>query len=288
LAGRISYCGELLRGGDHDRFLTALFSSAATREPLFTLYAFNLEIARIRDHVKEPLLGEMRLQWWREGIAGIFSSQSCPDHPVLQALGEAIAVFDLPRQRFEIMLDARSADFSSQPHATLDALETYADAVSAGLMRLAALLLERARPGDGFPIHIQDAAFHHAGAGYMLAGLLRSIAFHGARGQICLPADVMRVEGVSPDMLLAGKMRPEIGRMIERLSGRAEMHIQRARHLLPRIPRDILPVFLPVTLAELYLKALRLCRHDPFQPPSPIPVHRKQLRLFRAWLGRRF
>lgn len=286
MSGQLSYCGGLLRGGDPDRFLSALFAPAAAREPLFALYAFNLEAARIRDHVKEPLLGEMRLQWWRDGIAGIYAGQPPPNHPVLLALGKAIAAFDLPRQRFEIMLDARSADFSSQPHGTLDALEIYADAVPAGLMRLASILLERSGAGDYPPI--QDAAFHHAGIGCALSGILRSIAFHAARGQIFLPGDVMLAEDVSPDMLLAGKMRPEIGRLMESLGGRAGMHIRRARDLLPRPPREILPVFLLVTLAELYLKALHSGRYDPFRPSPPIPVHRKQMRLFRAWLGRRF
>lgn len=285
MARQLSYCGGLLRGGDPDRFLTSLFAPAATREPLFALYTFNLEIARIRQQVKEPLLGEMRLQWWREGIAGVYAAQITPSHPVLQALGNVITAFDLPAQRFEAMLDARSADFSSQPPATLEALETYADAVSGGLMRLAAFVLARSGAGQGPPI--QDAAFFHAGAGCMLAGTLRSIAFHAARGQISLPADVMREEEVTSDMILAGKMRPEIGRLTERLGERAGMHIRRAREMLPRPARDILPVFLPVTLAEFYLKGLRQGRHDPFRTP-PAPVHRKQMRLFRAWLGRRF
>lgn len=286
MARQLSYCGGLLRGGDPDRFLTSLFAPAAARESLFALYAFNLEIARIRQQVKEPLLGEMRLQWWREGIAGVYAVQRTPSHPVLQALGKVIAAFDLPAQRFEAMLDARSADFSRQPPATLDALETYADAVSGGLMRLAALLLARSGAGQGPPI--QDAAFFHAGAGCMLAGTLRSIAFHAARGQIFLPADVMRAEGVTSDMILAGKMRPEIGRLTERLGKRAGMHLLRARDLLPRPSRDILPVFLPVTLAELYLRQLRLPGYHPFHPPAAIPGYRKQLRMFRAWLGRRF
>ena len=57
---------------DNDRFLTALFAAAAEREALFALYAFNIEIAKTRETVSEPLIGQMRLQWWRDAIDEIF------------------------------------------------------------------------------------------------------------------------------------------------------------------------------------------------------------------------
>ena len=61
-----SYCAAQVRAYDHDRYLTALFAAEAGRDALMTLYAFNLEIAKTRETVSEPILGQMRLQWWRE------------------------------------------------------------------------------------------------------------------------------------------------------------------------------------------------------------------------------
>jgi phytoene synthase len=61
----LSAVAELVRRHDRDRYMTALFAPAARREALFALYAFNYEIARVREAVTQPTLGQIRLQWWR-------------------------------------------------------------------------------------------------------------------------------------------------------------------------------------------------------------------------------
>ena len=71
--GESAYCAELVRQQDSDRYLTALFAAAALRADLFALYAFNVEVARGREAVSEPMLGHIRLQWWRDAIAECFS-----------------------------------------------------------------------------------------------------------------------------------------------------------------------------------------------------------------------
>ena len=65
-----SHCEQLVREADKDRFLATLFAPAAQRPALFALYAFNAEIARVRDIAREPMPGEIRLQWWREVVEG--------------------------------------------------------------------------------------------------------------------------------------------------------------------------------------------------------------------------
>jgi phytoene synthase len=64
------HCEALVRAADKDRFLSALFAPAHQRGPLFALYAFNAEIASVRDRAREPMPGEIRLQWWRDVING--------------------------------------------------------------------------------------------------------------------------------------------------------------------------------------------------------------------------
>ena len=64
-----------MRHHDRDRFQTALFAPAERREALFALYAFNYEIARVREAVREPMLGQIRLQWWREAIAAAYAGE---------------------------------------------------------------------------------------------------------------------------------------------------------------------------------------------------------------------
>ena len=65
-----AYCAELVRTADRDRFLSSLFAPAEHRAALHALYAFNVEVARVREVAREPLPGEIRLQWWSEVVNG--------------------------------------------------------------------------------------------------------------------------------------------------------------------------------------------------------------------------
>ena len=68
----LSLCAQEVRRHDWDRYLFTLFAPADVREDLFTILAFNTEIARIPDMVSEPLLGQIRLQWWQDSINKIY------------------------------------------------------------------------------------------------------------------------------------------------------------------------------------------------------------------------
>ena len=85
----MSAAADALRAGDKDRFLATLFADASVREDIFALYAFNLEIARVREIVSEPMIGEIRLQWWRDVLAGTRDAEAAA-HPVAGALMQAV------------------------------------------------------------------------------------------------------------------------------------------------------------------------------------------------------
>jgi NADH dehydrogenase [ubiquinone] 1 alpha subcomplex assembly factor 6 len=278
VADQLSYCGELVRNGDHDRFLTALFAAGPAREHLFALYAFNLEIARIRDMVSEPLLGEIRLQWWREGIEAVYSGQGVRAHPVLQGLDVTIQQCGLPRMPFDILIDAHAGDFEMSPPVSMAAMESYADATSAGLMRLALGLT-----GGGVP----DATVRHAGLAWGLTGLLRTIGFYAAKRRTFLPADLMQAEGLSAEDVYAYRRSPALRRVILALAGQAQLHLDAVGRVLPRPSRQALPALLPVTLARAYLKQIARSDYDPFAVQAPIPAFRRQSRLIWAMARRR-
>src|SRR5690242_2632223 len=97
MTGGFAHCENLVRAGDKDRWLASLFAPADRRPPLHALYAFNLEVARVRELAREPMAGEIRLQWWREVIAGTRPGEAAA-HPVAAALLETIARFGLSRE----------------------------------------------------------------------------------------------------------------------------------------------------------------------------------------------
>src|SRR5438445_9502835 len=100
----------LVRQHDRDRYQTALFAPADRREALFALYAFNYEIARVRETVTQPMLGQIRLQWWREVLDAAYAGVPPRNHPVAVALTAAIREFGLTRELFDRLVDTRERD----------------------------------------------------------------------------------------------------------------------------------------------------------------------------------
>src|SRR5438552_2414075 len=125
---RLSPVAALVRRHDRDRFQTVLFAPAARREALFALYAFNYEIARVRERVSEPTLGRIRLEWWREIIAAAYADSPVRRHDVVEALTDAIRGHGPPtREHFDRLIDAREKDLDDEAPTSLAALEDYAE-----------------------------------------------------------------------------------------------------------------------------------------------------------------
>src|SRR5262249_22299643 len=131
--------------------------------------------ARIGASVREPMMGEIRLQWWRETLEGARAGKP-RTHDVARALAETFAEVDLPAALFDAMVDARAFDFLEGTFTDAESRDAYLDATSVNLMRLAARVLGG---GDRF----NDLA-REAGLAYGLAGLLRNQATGSARAML--------------------------------------------------------------------------------------------------------
>src|SRR5690348_13728410 len=103
----ISPLADSLRRYDRDRYLAALFVPADRRAAVIALYAFNHEIAKTREVVSEPLLGRIRLQWWREAIEEAYGGGGVRAHEVMTPLAAAIREHRLTREHLDAMIDAR-------------------------------------------------------------------------------------------------------------------------------------------------------------------------------------
>ena len=155
--------GDLIARVDPDRYVAALFAPREKRAGLMALYAFDHEVARIAAIVSEPMVGHIRLGWWREQVDAIYAGGAV-SAPLAKALAEAVRAHDLPRDIFEAYLDARALDFEEAPFEGEAALGRYAVAVSSGIMRLGALVLG----GGG------EAAAEQAGIAFACARLSMS------------------------------------------------------------------------------------------------------------------
>jgi phytoene synthase len=271
----LSYSAQQVRDGDNDRFLTALFAPGERRESLFALYAFNLEVARVAEAVSEPMMGHIRLQWWRDRIAEIYGGEAPKGADVAQALCRAVRAHNLPHDSFEALLDAREQDLSPEPPATLDDFEVYAEATSGELVSLALHAL-------GVAEESAHEAGQHLGMAWAIVGHLRAAAFHSRRGKLFLPADVL--EGEAAEDLRAGRSSPALVEAAQRLAELADEHLTAARDLAPQVPKVALPALLLGPLASAYLQRLGEQKFNLFSPQLELSKPRRQLLLaWAAW-----
>lgn len=271
------YCLNEVRRHDHDRYLTALFLPADRRAAALALYAFNLEIARTREIISEPLLGQIRLQWWRETIEGVFEGTP-REHPVLDALGAAIRTHELPRDRLEGLIDAREADLDDGPPSDLKALETYASDTSGALSALVMQTLAG-------PDETASAAARQVGTAWAIIGLARAVGFHAQTQRIYIPEELLSAYEVERRRLFDLKPSPGLNRAIEQMVERAASFLADARSMSPQIPKTARRGLLLASLADRHIEAIRKTEHDPFAIPAAkqAPV----LRLaWTAWCGK--
>lgn len=269
------HCADLVRAHDKDRFLAGLFAPEPARRHLYALYAFNVEVSRVRDLVSNPLPGEIRLQWWRDALVDR-ERGDVQAHPVASALLDTVGRFGLPVQALLNLLDARIFDLYDDPMPSLGDLEGYAGETASALIQVAALvLMDGADPGT------HDLA-GHAGVAQAITGLLRALPLHAARGQVYLPKDVLERHGASVEDIVARRATPGVLAALEELRETARRHLAEVRAGIGAVPPAAMPAFLPVALVEPYLARLSRPGHDPFKQIADIAAWRRPLILWRA------
>src|SRR5450631_1865865 len=134
------HCAALVREADRDRYLATLFAPAEHRDALHALYAFNVEIARVRDLAREPMPGEIRLQWWREVLSGEREGEAAA-HPVAAALREMLMRYRLSPLPLIALVDAHTFDLYDEPMASRAGIDDYATKTDAALFAVAGSVL---------------------------------------------------------------------------------------------------------------------------------------------------
>ena len=230
----------MVERGDPDRFAATMAAPPAARARLWPLYALNLEVARAPWVSKEPMIAEMRLQWWRDVVA----EPTAPAHEVAGPLQDVIREAGLPLAVLDRLIAARRWDVYKDAFADRAAFDAYLDDTGAGLMWLAALAL-----GAGPEVEGQVREFGRATA---LVQFLRAVPELEARGRMPLvdgrPAAVralavaalarvqgfsVRVAGPGQAALLAGWQT----RAVLRLVARDPVAVAEGRLALPEFSR---------------------------------------------------
>jgi len=264
------YCAALVREADRDRYLATLFAPVERRGALFSLYAFDIEISRIRDLARESIPGEIRLQWWREVVEGERAGEAAAN-PVSAALLATLARYRLPAEKLTSLIEARRFDVYDEPMPTLGALQSYASNTAVAIFDCATKIL-----GAASEENVIDA-----GQTQTIANVIALLPHHAARRQLFVPLDLLRQYGSSPDEVFAMQASPELRAVLAELRLRARRHLARLAELSANIPEGIWPAFLSLAPLRPWLSAMESAAYHPFRPPEP-PAWRRQWRIWRV------
>jgi 15-cis-phytoene synthase len=263
-----AYCAEVVRATDRDRYLATLFAPAEKRGALYALYAFNSEVKRVREVARQPLPGEIRLQWWTDVLRGERGGEAGAN-PVASALLAAVEQHHVASAKLIDLIDACRFDLYDEPMATIADLETYARRTSSILFALAAQILS----GE------EEIAAEPAGIAYAIVGLLRAMPLQAARHQLYVPMETLKRYHVQTEDLFSGRTSTGLDAALEDLRTIARNHLAAVSARIPKLPSGALPAFLPVALVQPSLA--RLERSNAFAPAGIAPWHRQWL-IWRA------
>ena len=231
-------CAELVKEADEDRFLSAMAAKPEQRAALFPLYAFNVEVFRAAWASNEPMLCQMRLQYWRDMIEGIYAGAPSQVVPLAGPLAEVIKQGGLNKEHLLEMIDARSWDTGRDPFESPAHFSRYLEQTAGNLMVQAARVTGVKGDDYGaimahgyamglanFLIGVPDLIAHgrkplldesvQAIAGLAAEGLQRMQAVKGRKicgGQAALRAGwdskrVLKLVAKHPDRVLQGRLQ---------------------------------------------------------------------------------
>jgi phytoene synthase len=251
-----AFCADLVRSHDFVRYASTLFVPAENRRALLALYAFNVEISRIRDQVSQPLPGEVRMQWWTDLLAGA-GHGGVEGNPVASELSAAIRAYGLPVEPMSRLIDEHQFDLYNDPMPTLAALEGYVHETASALFALAARIL--APP----TAEIEHLA-RHAGFAEGFVQVVAALPRDAARRQLFLPVQFLQSQGCSMEEVFSGKQTPKLRAAVDQLLDEAREHLRTAEALLAQVPARVRLAFLPLALVRRDLARMSRADNDPF------------------------
>jgi phytoene synthase len=252
------FCAGLVRTHDFARYASALFVPPGQRRALLALYAFNVEISRVREQVSQPLPGEMRLQWWNDMLAGT-GHGGIEGNPVAAELQLVIQSWHLPVERLSRLIDEHQFDLYNDPMPTMAALESYLNDTASALFSL----------GAGIAGDQSDQIEHlarHAGLAQGIAQVMAALPRDASRRQLFVPQQVLQQHGSGMEEVFAGRQTPNLRAVLRQLINEARGHLQTAFTLLASVPPEVRPVFLPLALVARDLEQMSRADSDPFVP----------------------
>jgi|GEM_PF-1322382 len=224
---------ESLKQADPDRLRSAGFSDAALAADLTLLYAFHYELAKVPEIVSEPMIGQIRYQWWRDVVTEIYEDKPVRAHEVTTPLAALFKKSEMPRFWVDRLIDARERDLDPTPFNNLDAAKDYCAQTSGLLMQMAVAIAASYNATSS--LNMDAVAL--AGQSWGLTGLARSWRFYH------------------------GSMLNSLE--FEAVCEAANEDYNKAKSSLGAIPVPVIPTISYAALIPKYLKRMTSKHHNP-------------------------
>ena len=273
------FCAQLVRGHDFARYASTLFMPADQRRALLAVYAFNVEISRVRELVSQPLPGEMRLQWWTDMLSGA-GHGGVEGNPVAAELKLAIQNWRLPVERLSRLIEEHQFDLYNDPMPTMAALEGYINDTASALLSLGAGIA-------GWQSQEIEHLARHAGLAQGFAQTIAALPLDASRRQLFVPLQLLESHGSGMEEVFSGKQTPKLRAALDQLVKDGHEHLNTALTLLADMPPQVRPVFLPLAQAARELERMSRADTDPFTPRATSRL-RTLWTLWRASKSRAF
>src|ERR1700676_5404885 len=254
------FCTPFVRTHDFARYAATLFAAVEPRRPLIAIYAFNVEISRVREQVSQPLPGEVRLQWWTDMLAGS-GHGGVEGNPVAAELLLAFRNGGWAGEPLSRLIDEHQFDLYNDPMPTMAALEGYINDTSSELFSLGA-------PVAGWESPEIEHLARHAGLAQGMAQVIAALPLDASRRQLFVPLQLLESHGSGIEEAFSGKETPTLRGALDHLIREGRGHLDTALVLLKNVPLEARLAFLPLTLVARDLERMARADTDPFVPQA--------------------
>jgi 15-cis-phytoene synthase len=222
------YCQQKAAASGSSFYYSFLFLPKPKRQAITALYAFCREVDDVADECTDAGIARTKLAWWRTEIANLYADK--PQHPVTQALTDAVRDYNLAEEHFVEIIDGMEMDLDQNRYRDFKELHLYCYRVASVVGLLSASIF-------GYSDRKTLKYAHDLGLAFQLTNIVRDVGEDARRGRIYLPLDEMAQHGVSEADILQGQESDNVRRLLELQIERAEDYYRRAFEELPEADR---------------------------------------------------
>ncbi len=274
----LARCRAVVQASGSNFYYAFYLLPRAKRDALCAVYAFCRAADDIADAAGVSAPAD-KLDAWRREVERAYVGR--PVHSIGRALSWAIDSFALPREPFLELIDGVASDLTTEHYETAEQLEKYCYRVASTVGLLCVRIFGAGRG-------VADEYAVSLGKAFQLTNILRDIGEDAGRGRIYLPREDLALVGCEPEMLLEGRARPEVGRLVALEAARARWHYARARAALPDDPtlaRDLAPAEAMHRIYASLLARVEAMGPEVLESRARIPAPSRAVLAARAWIG---